>query len=858
MAYKGLVTFVQLGTAGMYTDDAPSNVPVTNLINCRNCIIDNGSVLNEPGSIRWNKTQTYYNVNGSPVLDGTGIVALFDWYPEQDLQYTIVVTRLGKVYRFQNQWEYVEITANQTAIDTNGEYAPEFLSVTDSVTILQCGQESAGLPRKLFIFTGQSQVQVVSGTNTTRTNISHPPIDWQAGNYPQAGILYNGRVFAWGNPNFPHNVYASDNTYNPNSSAITETTTPSVSTDTTTTGNASVTTSTSTTVTTVLAAAGCYGNEDFVSDPFNINVTNIFPGEGQKVVAAFNYQGRLQVVKYPRGLFYLNLVNPVDPTTWYYAKLNDSIGTTSPHAVCGLYDDYWMMNNVSSITSMAAALTLGQLTTADILKQAKVSSFFANIISPLGIGVRQAIFNSQNKKAYFLTRKSSFDVAQRDSVFENPQTNPPIVWDGNPLTGNNEANAGENLNSMMIVFDFSSETQKIMYSDKDQANVLALIKSVIGLDELYIGSEDGYIYKANQANRGIKWPPPEGQISLAIPTGAGNVPSGTYAYGISFLSFPPANEYTVSFASGSSSLTLGGSGYSLSNVVQFSGSGVPSPLLTGIPYYPLGLTGSLLQVASSVGGAAMVPGASGSGYVTFGQESVLGAFSTNLQSNPVPTSFPTGTALYAVSACTLTGSQKVDLTNIPLASNPNVSARNLYRYKVIGTSGAPSPVYQLMTTINDNTTTSYVDNNATVGSQVPPFLSQDGFTVPYLSEFQTPHMDLTQTDIMTQSIIRADKNYDFLELQYLPTTASNVSVDIYVDGNYSQTQSFYLGKAPQLDSAQLNGFRLQGLSVRSQRLPIVGRGRTISFRAYSSTQERIFNVTGFFVYFRMAGQADKK
>lgn len=831
MGYKGLTALVQLGQGGMYTDDAPSNVPVTNLIKCRNCIIDNGSVLNEPGSIRWNKSQIYYDVvyddEGNLVsrtLDGSGIVAMYDWFPVQDLQYTLVVTRIGKVYRFQNQYEYVEITANQIFIDANGETAPESLSIIDQVVILQCGQELAGLPRKLFIFTGGSQVQVISGTNTTRTNISNPAKDWKDGNYPFAGILFNGRVFAWGNPNFPHNVYASDNTVN-----------------------------------LPITAMGPNGNEDFVSDAFNINVTNIFPGEGQKVVAGFNYKGRLQIAKYPRGLYYLNIPTATDPTTWYYSKLSDDLGTTSPLAICNVYDDYWMMNNVSSITSMSAALTLGQMTTADILKQSKVSNFFAQIISPLGIGVRQALFCTQTKKAYFLTRKTSFDVAQRKSIFENLQTNPPIINTGTP---GQSVGAGENVNSMMVVFDFSSETQKIMYSDKDQANCMALIKNNIGVDELFFGSEDGYIYKTGRANRAIKWNPPEGQISLAIQThGGSHAPTGISSYGITDVSFPTSGAYGVSFVSGANSFNLSGSGYGPSNVVIFSGSGLPSPLITGTPYYLLGLTGSSGQVSSAANGEAVSFSSSGSGMINFSIESVLGAISTNLLSNAVPTNFSVASGSpYVVGPCLVTGTNKeIILTNVPLSVNPYVTMRNLYRCSVVTGAAAPAQVYNLLYTFPDNTSTSFTDSNSLVtpGPQTPPFISQDGFSAPYVAEFQTPHMDLTQTDIMTQSTVRADKNYDFLELEYLPTGASNVSVDIYIDGAYSQTQSFYLGKAPQLDSMQLDNVRLQGGSVRSQRLPIVGRGRTISFRVYASILERVFNITAFRVYFRMAGHAEK-
>jgi hypothetical protein len=110
---------------------------------------------------------------------------------------------------------------------------------------------------------------------------------------------------------------------------------------------------------------------------------------------------------------------------------------------------------------------------------------------------------------------------------------------------------------------------------------------------------------------------------------------------------------------------------------------------------------------------------------------------------------------------------------------------------------------------------------------------------------------------MTQSIKRGDKSFDYLELQYIPTGAFNLSADIIIDGQYSETKSFYLGKGTQLDSSQLNTMRLQGDSIRTQRLQIHGRGRTISVRLYMSSANRIFKVVGLQVYYRLQGQSEK-
>src|ERR1051325_400942 len=55
-------------------------------------------------------------------------------------------------------------------------------------------------------------------------------------------------------------------------------------------------------------------------------------------------------------------------------------------------------------------------------------------------------------------------------------------------------------------------------------------------------------------------------------------------------------------------------------------------------------------------------------------------------------------------AVTTTSTGSVNLTSIPVSTNGNVIARKLYR-----TVGADTVSYLLLTTINDNTTTTYTD-----------------------------------------------------------------------------------------------------------------------------------------------------
>ena len=88
------------------------------------------------------------------------------------------------------------------------------------------------------------------------------------------------------------------------------------------------------------------------------------------------------------------------------------------------------------------------------------------------------------------------------------------------------------------------------------------------------------------------------------------------------------------------------------------------------------------------------------GNVTVGEHKYLVVFVTALGQ----TSF-TGTSPNAVT--TVAGNQQVNLTDIPVSTNSNVTARKIYRTKIAGV-----PLFYLLTTINDNTTTTYTDNIA--------------------------------------------------------------------------------------------------------------------------------------------------
>lgn len=561
MAYSGSAVNLIVGQGGLLTDISPGLIPASNLINAGNVLIRDGIVEKAPGSLRW---------NADPLP--SPIVALYDWWPNTGKQYTIAVTKEGRVYRFQDQYTVVEITptTNDAFITMSGK-APDTLSVTERVHITSGGQEFIGVngttqPRKLFIFTGNNPIQVIDGEEIERHNILKPAQDW-TGTYPYFGLVFVDRLFVFGNRNKPHSVYGSSNQWGGD---------PTFE----------------------------YGQEDFTGNVFNTSLFNVFPGLGERNQTFFQYKSKLALIKYPRGLFTLEIPDIGDATTWYFQKINEDVGTPTITGAAAMLDDVYVINTQGSIQSLSATLNLGGIEMANVLRNMNIESYVNSVTSPLGFGERQAFWHEQNKTAYFVYRGRT--------------------------TQNNH---------VLLVIDFSQNKPIASIYDKDQPNVLTLRRDVNQVERVIYGSDDGYIYEMDRQNRWI---------------GAGDC----------------GEEYDGIFQT---------------------------------PHMMLG-----------------VPG-------------------------------PTGAQM--------------------------------------GQSN--------------------------------------------------------------------DKNFDFIEIEYIPTGPFKLFCDVYIDGRKTQTVQFRLDKTNQLNSFVLDLSRLQGRSTRRQRKPIQGRGRSVSARFYNAEFGQNFKITGVTMYFRGNGVDEK-
>lgn len=359
MGYKGEIIGIPVGADGLRLDDPESKLTAGSLIRALNITMVNGMIEKDYGSARWNQT-----------ILPTGVKGAIDWWPEDETQRMIALGADGKVYRFTDAF----VPATEVAATIP---APKTLNSTEYANFVTAGAEVTGNPRKLFLFTGYDQVQVISGDGIVRTNISAPPGDWAGLNYPVDGVIHQGRLFVFLRRG--STVFAS------------------LSTD----------------------------HEDFTTLPLPYEV---YPGESEYIAQHFVFRGKYFVLKYPTGLYVLNDTDP-DASNWFFTKINSDIGARSPRGRVAIFDDVLFGNDYGSITSLTATDQLGDVISADIFAQLRCQSFIRDNINPDIGGGQHAIYYKDKKLAMFSFKSKTSSQPDRICYLDfQVRGQPRAIW----------------------------------------------------------------------------------------------------------------------------------------------------------------------------------------------------------------------------------------------------------------------------------------------------------------------------------------------------------------------------------------------------------------------------------------------
>jgi len=337
VSYAGQTVTIPLGRKGLLTDVAPGDIPPDNLITANNINLGIGSIEKERGSRKY---------NDSALSDP--IVAVTDWRPSSNIQRLIALTSGGNVYRDIGDKTFTSNTAINTGLGSPG---------VDSMFV-HGGNEVAGQNKKLYLFTGDSQLKVLSGDGTSFSDIGSPAADWATPNFPTGGLVHRNRLWAFGNDNAQSTIYAS------------------------TTGD----------------------HSDFTG---SFLLFNVFPGEGGKLKGAVVYRGRLFVFKEGDFVYYLNDQDP-SSTNWYFTKLSSGFGLASPHAISQVLDDLVVGNSTGSLTSMKATEQFGDIESGDVLNNTHIENYVRTHTSLSGVSFMHSLYYPAKKQAYY-TYRSKYD-----------------------------------------------------------------------------------------------------------------------------------------------------------------------------------------------------------------------------------------------------------------------------------------------------------------------------------------------------------------------------------------------------------------------------------------------------------------
>jgi hypothetical protein len=355
--YKGQAILIPMGEGGLQSDSPQSRIAPTQLIEARNVTLVNGYCEKHPGSRAWNQR----NPNTSAINKiSSGVQTFCEYFPNATTQRIIVLSRDGLLYKYNSRYELVQLTP-QTG-------APSVLGIpANDAHIVVAGNEVRSGFRKVFVFSGGSQVQVIDQDENTYRNIKNPAVDWAA-SYPKFGLVYRSRLWCFGNENAADFLYASEEANQENFSK--------------------------------------FSSPSAATDPQFFDVGS---GEGFGITGLFVFKNRLFICKSPSGLYQLNDEDS-NPANWYITKVNADFGLSNSHGIAQVFDDVFIFNTQGSVTSVAAAFQFGDIESADVFNKLGVERYFRQ--NTTGFGTQQAygLYYPDKKQVYFSVRTQSSGV----------------------------------------------------------------------------------------------------------------------------------------------------------------------------------------------------------------------------------------------------------------------------------------------------------------------------------------------------------------------------------------------------------------------------------------------------------------
>lgn len=287
-------------------------------------------------------------------LTPRSVIGLYDWFPAEGVQYVVTVASNGKLYITQSATD-PQYGQNETSLGSAATKRPILVECGDNASI-----STTNPGKMLAIFTGQSVPYAYRGSGTTPTPFSSPPTDW-ATSYPVNGVVHGARLHAIGVPSKPHALYSSTIDNHQDFKTGTET------------GNAS-------------ASSAAY--------------THIHPGYGQRLYCCHSHKGLLVLLKYPRGVFYLDDTD-ISPTGWKSQMVTDSMGCAPTPFASIEIDDGILFMAASGQFFLLTAQTNGGITVTDLSTRMYLDQWLQSNVNLTRLDQVVGAWDSTLKIAYF-------------------------------------------------------------------------------------------------------------------------------------------------------------------------------------------------------------------------------------------------------------------------------------------------------------------------------------------------------------------------------------------------------------------------------------------------------------------------
>lgn len=248
--------------------------------------------------------------NSAAITGAPSIIGGHDWQAVLGTQRMIAVTSAGAILKDSGDGTFPVTLASGLTVSS---VTPHF---TDG------GKETEAANRKLFICTEKNSVQVLSADGATTSAISSGNADWVGTAHPICGVIHEGRLWLFKG----HRAYYS------------------LTTD----------------------------HEDFTST--GASSLAVYPGEGDKIVAAISFNGVIVVWKYPRGIYLINTADS-DTTQWRVTRHTQVVGTLNPQSITQVDKDIIFLDATGNVHVLSATQEFGDVSASDLSEAAQMGEF---------------------------------------------------------------------------------------------------------------------------------------------------------------------------------------------------------------------------------------------------------------------------------------------------------------------------------------------------------------------------------------------------------------------------------------------------------------------------------------------------